>query len=144
MPARDNVPGNAVIDKIIGGNLRVVRVIHGYSQERLGDALGVTFQQIQKYESGANRIAGSRMVQYAKLFRAPIADLFKGVDGTFDIPVAWPSIRASVVARNFDKLNEQGKMAVDNMVRSLLEAITPKNETAMREARAILKGGTTT
>jgi transcriptional regulator with XRE-family HTH domain len=53
------------VDKAIGAKVRMRRMMLGMSQEKLGDALGLTFQQVQKYEKGTNRIGGSRMVQIA-------------------------------------------------------------------------------
>jgi transcriptional regulator with XRE-family HTH domain len=52
------------------------------SQERLADLLGVTFQQVQKYEKGSNRIAASRLLDCASALKMPVADLFEGLDRT--------------------------------------------------------------
>jgi transcriptional regulator with XRE-family HTH domain len=67
------------IDVIVGRNVRERRVAAGLSQEDLGAALGVSFQQIQKYEKGTNRISASRLVAIASVMRVPIATLFDGV-----------------------------------------------------------------
>ena len=53
------------IDISIGGRIRAQRLAMGMSQEKLADALGLTFQQVQKYEKGSNRVSGSRLVQIA-------------------------------------------------------------------------------
>jgi transcriptional regulator with XRE-family HTH domain len=53
-------------DLDIGARLRTARLAAGLTQERLGKKLGITFQQIQKYEKGANRLSGSRLVQAAE------------------------------------------------------------------------------
>jgi transcriptional regulator with XRE-family HTH domain len=55
------------------------RLMLGMSQEKLGDALGLTFQQIQKYEKGANRIGASRLQQISLILQAPISFFFEGV-----------------------------------------------------------------
>lgn len=52
------------------------------SQERLADLLGVTFQQVQKYEKGINRIAASRLLDCARALEMPVADFFEGLDRT--------------------------------------------------------------
>ena len=57
------------IDKHVGSRVRMRRVLIGMSQERLGDALGLTFQQVQKYEKGTNRIGASRLQQIARVLR---------------------------------------------------------------------------
>jgi transcriptional regulator with XRE-family HTH domain len=69
------------IDKHVGTRVRARRQIVGLSQERLGDALGVTFQQVQKYEKGTNRISASRLQQIAGLLGVPVAYFFEGAPG---------------------------------------------------------------
>ena len=51
------------VDKLVGQNIRIFRMAKGISQTELGNAVGVTFQQIQKYEKGANRVGSSRLVE---------------------------------------------------------------------------------
>lgn len=65
-------------DRIIGRNLRQLRNANGCSQEKLAAALGITFQQIQKYERGINRLSGSRICAVSKLFNVPPNVLFEG------------------------------------------------------------------
>jgi transcriptional regulator with XRE-family HTH domain len=57
------------------------RIMLGMSQERLGEGLGLTFQQIQKYEKGTNRIGASRLQQICDILRIPVSFLFEGVPG---------------------------------------------------------------
>nr|WP_197975525.1 helix-turn-helix transcriptional regulator [Rhizobium sp. CFBP 8762] len=52
-------------DRLIGDRVRAARTLRGLSQEKLGEACGVTFQQIQKYERGTNRVSGSRFIDIA-------------------------------------------------------------------------------
>ncbi len=66
------------IDKHVGSRVRMRRMLAGISQEKLGDALGLTFQQVQKYEKGANRISASRLQQIAKMLDVPVAFFFDG------------------------------------------------------------------
>src|SRR5580700_2107294 len=54
------------IDKHVGSRVRMRRMMLGMSQEKLGDALGLTFQQVQKYEKGTNRIGGSKFRKFSK------------------------------------------------------------------------------
>jgi transcriptional regulator with XRE-family HTH domain len=54
------------------------RVMLGMSQEKLGDALGLTFQQVQKYEKGANRIGASRLQQISHILQVPVSFFFEG------------------------------------------------------------------
>lgn len=53
----------------------------GLSQEKLGDALGITFQQIQKYEKGANRVGASRLQEISRVLKTPVAFFFEGAPG---------------------------------------------------------------
>jgi transcriptional regulator with XRE-family HTH domain len=68
------------IDRRIGQRLKMRRLEMGVSQERLADLLGVTFQQIQKYEKGVNRVAASRLFDIAVALDVPIAHFFEGLD----------------------------------------------------------------
>jgi transcriptional regulator with XRE-family HTH domain len=65
------------IDKHVGARVRMRRLILGMSQGKLGDALDVTFQQVQKYEKGANRIGASRLQQLARVLDVPPAYFFE-------------------------------------------------------------------
>lgn len=62
-------------DVAIGGRIRAARTRAGVSQERLGEACSITFQQVQKYEKGTNRVSGSRLIQIAQALRVSVADL---------------------------------------------------------------------
>jgi transcriptional regulator with XRE-family HTH domain len=67
------------IDKEIGGRVRMRRVSIGMSQEKLGDMLGLTFQQVQKYEKGMNRISVARLVEIARILGVDIDFFFDGI-----------------------------------------------------------------
>jgi transcriptional regulator with XRE-family HTH domain len=70
------------VDLHVGRRLKLRRVILGLSQERLGELLGLTFQQIQKYERGANRLGASRLYEAARALRVDIGFFFEElVDG---------------------------------------------------------------
>ena len=69
------------IDKHVGGRVRMRRMMLGMSQEKLGDALGVTFQQVQKYEKGTNRISASRLQQISQILQLPVTFFFEGAPG---------------------------------------------------------------
>jgi len=67
--------GTTSIDHVIGERIRATRLHAGLSQEELGDALGVSFQQVQKYEKGTNRVAPSRLIEIARRLNVSM-DLF--------------------------------------------------------------------
>src|SRR5262245_9077153 len=73
------------IDKHVGSRVRMRRMMLDMSQTALGDALGITFQQIQKYEKGTNRISASRLQQVCQILQVPVPFFFEGLPST---PVA--------------------------------------------------------
>ncbi len=64
------------VDAHVGSRVRLRRTLLGFSQERLGNAVGLTFQQIQKYEKGANRIGSSRLYQFSQVLDIPVSFFF--------------------------------------------------------------------
>jgi transcriptional regulator with XRE-family HTH domain len=66
------------IDKHVGSRVRMRRMMLSMSQEKLGGALGLTFQQVQKYEKGTNRIGASRLQQISQILQVPVAFFFEG------------------------------------------------------------------
>ena len=68
------------IDIHVGKRLRLRRLLLGLSQDRLGQMIGLTFQQIQKYENGTNRISASRLWDIAVLLEVPISFFFEDMD----------------------------------------------------------------
>ena len=79
------------IDKHVGSRVRMRRMMLGMSQEKLGDAVSLTFQQIQKYEKGTNRIGASRMQQFSEIMQVPVEFFFDGAPGAFKQTGAAPS-----------------------------------------------------
>lgn len=69
------------IDVHVGTRMRMRRQLINMSQERLGELLGITFQQIQKYEKGSNRISASRLFYSAKTLGVPVQFFFDGLPG---------------------------------------------------------------
>ena len=65
-------------DKHVGARIRMRRMMLGISQTNLADAVDLTFQQVQKYEKGVNRVSASRMQQFAKILSVPISFFFEG------------------------------------------------------------------
>ena len=65
-------------DQHVGKRVRMRRMMLGISQERLGGELGLTFQQIQKYEKGTNRVSSSRLQQLSNILQVPIPFFFEG------------------------------------------------------------------
>jgi transcriptional regulator with XRE-family HTH domain len=72
------------IDVQVGTRVRLRRMLIGMSQERLGEMLGLTFQQVQKYEKGVNRIGAGRLFQVAHILGVPIDYFYEGVNGSLE------------------------------------------------------------
>ena len=66
------------IDRHVGSRVRMRRMLVGMSQEKLGEALGITFQQVQKYEKGTNRISASRLQHIARILGVTIGFFYEG------------------------------------------------------------------
>ena len=78
--AKRSAKSPSPVDVTVARNVRVWRMAKGLSQARLANRLGVTFQQVQKYEIGANRIGTGRLVKIAAILGVPISALFQGTD----------------------------------------------------------------
>lgn len=70
------------IDIHVGSRVRMRRMMLGMSQEKLGESLGITFQQIQKYEKGTNRIGASRLQHISTVLSVPVSFFFEDAPGT--------------------------------------------------------------
>jgi transcriptional regulator with XRE-family HTH domain len=70
------------IDEHVGSRVRIRRTQEGMSQTRLADSLGITFQQIQKYEKGTNRISASKLQLIARILKVPVQWFFEGAPGS--------------------------------------------------------------
>jgi transcriptional regulator with XRE-family HTH domain len=82
---RRNPP--SAIDVHVGSRMRMRRMMLGMSQKKLGDAFGLTFQQVQKYERGTNRMGASRLQQAADILGVAVSYFFEGgADGPFESP----------------------------------------------------------
>jgi transcriptional regulator with XRE-family HTH domain len=74
------------IDKHVGSRVRMRRMMLGMSQEKLGNNLGLTFQQVQKYEKGTNRIGASRLQQISHILQVPVSFFFEGAPTNGNAP----------------------------------------------------------
>lgn len=101
-----------MIDRYVGERVRIRRVTLGMSQQALAANLGLTFQQIQKYEKGKNRIGSSRLYQIAGLLGVDVSYFFEGLDAgdealaiTREISSAFESVSPQFGSREFVELN---------------------------------------
>ena len=83
------------IDVHVGSRIRLRRTLLGMSQERLGEALGLTFQQVQKYERGVNRVGASRLFDLSRVLDVPISFFFDDMPDSLTTSFGLPSSRRS-------------------------------------------------
>ena len=83
------------VDLYVGGRVRLRRTLKGMSQQRLAEALGLTFQQIQKYERGVNRIGCSRLFELSEVLDVPPSFFFDGAPSQTERAAAVPGMAES-------------------------------------------------
>lgn len=104
------------IDSHVARRLRAARISAGISQEAVGGALGVTFQQIQKYETGANRVGAGKLARLAKLFNRPIGWFFEGApgaEGAAEQP--QPDLLAAVLSQHHGRSLLEAFLQIDQL-----------------------------
>jgi transcriptional regulator with XRE-family HTH domain len=108
------------IDVHVGGRLRQARLLAGLSQEELGSGIGVSFQAVQKYEHGENRLSASRLFRAAKLLGRPVSFFFDDLDG------AASSNGESAFSRDEIELVRHYRQITSNEVREHLLQVTKR------------------
>lgn len=109
-------------DIIVGNNIRRIRVAKGMSQEKLGEALGITFQQVQKYEKGTNRVSSSKMDMICSALGCSLFDVFAGTAAAGSAPLSLPPVssKAMQVAELFEKIeSDETKAAIIRLLKSV-------------------------
>ncbi|AZU02729.1 XRE family transcriptional regulator [Glycocaulis alkaliphilus] len=89
------------IDRHVGSRVRLRRQMMAMSQEKLGEELGVTFQQVQKYERGANRIGAGRLWHLARVLEVPVAFFYDGATGTAQQPTGFAEGDQTPIVNDF-------------------------------------------
>lgn len=121
------------IDVHVGARLRLRRLELGVSQEKLGEALGLTFQQVQKYEKGSNRIGASRLYAISQILETPVSYFFEGLpdprdgaagvaedDGGVDLSTLVKTPEAIELNRSFAKIEDPAtRRRLADLVRSV-------------------------
>ena len=100
--ARKRIKDPNGVDKYVGSRLRMRRLMLGLSQREVADAIGLTFQQVQKYEKGTNRMGSSRLQQIADTLKVPVTYFFDGAGSAKDK-------RQSTIAGLRDRLPFNGR-----------------------------------
>ncbi|XVN43503.1 MAG: helix-turn-helix transcriptional regulator [Candidatus Rickettsia vulgarisii] len=112
------------IDQFIGGKIYSLRLAKGYSRQQLAEVIGVTHQQLQKYEKGTNRISTGRLILIAKALDKTIDYFYQGLEEASSAdPILTQHQRMCIeVSRNFMKIrNPEHQQAVNVLIRSLIK-----------------------
>ncbi|WPX99256.1 Helix-turn-helix transcriptional regulator [Candidatus Megaera polyxenophila] len=111
------------IDKFIGYKIYSLRLEKGLSRQQLSKVIGITHQQLQKYENGSNRISASKLALIAKALDLRIPYFYEGFEAADNIPLETESQRLCIeVARNFRRIaNREHQDAINILVKSLLK-----------------------
>lgn len=109
------------IDKHVGQKTRTLRVIRGMTQQQLAEKIGVKFQQVQKYETGANRISSSRLYEIANALEVPIKDFFPDAGTAGDTQIIDP--RLFQISRQLTKMTEDQAQSFANIMTATASTI---------------------
>ena len=115
----------AEIDRHVGERIRRRRVMLGLTQEQLGEALGISYQQIQKYETGANRVSAGRLFMISQILEVGIATLFDGLGEDVDDAINNTSRHVIELVRAFSKISDE---KIRGSVMSLVRTLSDKDE----------------
>lgn len=112
------------VDAAVGENIRMARLAAGLSQTELGAACGVTFQQIQKYEKGTNRVGGSRLMQIAEALKVPAATLLPSsqkhaVTLKHRAPAILQDRVGMDIVKAWDKLSREQRIVVRDLIQAI-------------------------
>ena len=115
------------VDAVVGERIRRRRILTGQTQDQLGDALGVSYQQIQKYETGANRVSAGRLYLLAEQLEVSPSWFFDGLNGVSDDEDEADMLSSSRLAiecvRNLSRIkDEKVRGAILTMIRTLADA----------------------
>lgn len=107
------------IDRHVGQKVRQARIFRGMSQEDLAVAIGLTFQQVQKYENGSNRLSASRIYQIAKILRLKPAYFFEGLPEYGDDEIAPFTIEHVRLIRYYDAAPKEVQKEFFKLIKSV-------------------------
>jgi transcriptional regulator with XRE-family HTH domain len=111
------------IDALVGARVRMLRERRKLSQTALGDSIGVSFQQIQKYERGANRISASALFHIAKTLGVSPCDFFDGLTGQNEQGAEWSKMSDPQLRGLMDNFSRIPSPRLKNKVAELVEEL---------------------
>jgi transcriptional regulator with XRE-family HTH domain len=116
----NGVRSATAIDDYVSSRIRERRVMFGLTQQQLGEMIGVTYQQVHKYERGKSRVTAGQLFEIARLLDAPITFFYEGLEQEAPRTVAPHQRMVLEIARNFAEIpNEQHQEALSQLTRVL-------------------------
>ncbi len=100
------------VDIHVGKRLRMRRTLLGLSQEAIGNAIGVTFQQIQKYERGINRMGASRLFDFSRVLNVPVSFFFEAYEQAGEAPVYGQGMAENETNFEHEKLSSRETLEI--------------------------------
>ncbi|WP_439634996.1 helix-turn-helix domain-containing protein [Oceanicaulis sp.] len=113
------------IDAHVGQRIRFRRKLLQMTQEKLAQAVGIRFQQIQKYETGANRVSASRLFEIAEALDVPVQYFYEGLEGgDTPMPADEAALRSdrhfNIVSKHWPGLTQRAKARVSGLIEDLV------------------------
>jgi transcriptional regulator with XRE-family HTH domain len=137
MPRKKRDPRQPdAVDVAVGINVRTWRIARGLSQSELAKRLGITFQQVQKYETGHNRMSTGRLAKAAVVLGVPMAALFHGADGEDPAQALLADSRAFRLAQAFETIKKTPfRLALVQFVEKVAASVPPDSNERRRGRR---------
>jgi transcriptional regulator with XRE-family HTH domain len=110
------------VDRYVGARLRTLRRARGYSQKQVGDKVGISFQQVQKYERGSNRMGASRLYDLACCLDVAVTWFFEGLEQMDEIAFTNPDNNALEMAVSLERIPDK---SVRHAIHTLIKAAAP-------------------
>lgn len=118
------------VDVHVGKRIRHRRWMNGTTQQQLAERVGIKFQQIQKYETGMNRVSASRLWDIAKVLEVPVSFFFEGMEGDVEMPGNGADMPADIMTdkealellRSYYAIPEHQRRRLFDLARVLSEA----------------------
>lgn len=130
MAPDDNPRAATEIDRLIGVEIRVRRIAIGMSQEAIAEAIGVSFQQVQKYEKGANRVSAAALVRIAKALRCQIGVFIPQAETGSAALSAIDETTLTSLAQHLSRLSPAGRQILVDLASALAASKALWNEEA--------------
>jgi transcriptional regulator with XRE-family HTH domain len=120
-------PSAIAVDHLVGARLRERRTMLGWTQKELAERIGITYQQLHKYEEGVNRISAARLFRCAQELHTPIDFFFQDMGGEATHPLGARQRRALSLSRAFNEIPEAHlQRALTDLARMLAQPLEPR------------------